>query len=354
MPLKIPPPSAGNPIWLNDNIWLDVQGGPQNTGEAEGTPPLQPGGLFGTRDNLIGVHVERDEGGVDPNVVRMQAFVSNPSVGVGVSNGNLVSGGGANGLQSSLPANTDFATQQTVHMDWYPTDAEVAVNGGHICIAANVYDTGGDGAPLTAGAFTLSDQHMAQRNIHLIIGPARLTEALLLPLSFYVPEAELLPADAKEVLVRVDSVDKELVLTSVIREQLLATDLVTLVGGKPTPEADVPGVCLSEPRERIRLRGGGELVLADQEAPIHPSKHRPPKVVLGDYERPDGREASLQVSPRRGRPTPVTARFEFVPDKDPGGVHEFDIVCEAGDGELAGGLRVVLVSQAHDRDYGGR
>ena len=142
MPLKIPPPSAGNPIWLNDNIWLDVQGGPQNTGEAEGTPPLQPGGLFGTRDNLIGVHVERDEGGVDPNVVRMQAFVSNPSVGVGVSNGNLVSGGGANGLQSSLPANTDFATQQTVHMDWYPTDAEVAVNGGHICIAANVYDTG--------------------------------------------------------------------------------------------------------------------------------------------------------------------------------------------------------------------
>jgi hypothetical protein len=341
MPLKIPPPSAGNPIWLNDNIWLDIEGGPQRTGEAQGTPPPQQGGTYGTLDNLIGVTVDRDEGGIDPNIVRVQVFVSDPIHGIGVSDHNLASAGGRAGLQATLPANTNFAMQQTVHRDWYPTNAEASVNGGHICIAVNVYDTGGDGSPLAEGAFNLSDQHMAQRNIS-IVAPLGLTKPMWIPFSFYVAQAELLP-EAKEVRVHVDRLDEELVLTPVVREQLLANGLATLAGGKPTPEADAPGICLSEPRERIRLRGGGDLVLAGHEAPIHASKQPAPRVVLGDYQRPDG-EARLQIAPRRGRPTPVTAWFEFLPDKEPGGVHEVDIVSETDDGQLAGGLRVVLVA----------
>jgi hypothetical protein len=345
MALFIPPPSAGNPIWANDHIWLDIQriGGPQNTDEAEGTPPATPGGVTGTLNNLIGVTVDRHEDGTDPVPVRVQAFVSNPAVGVGVSNGNLASAGGAAGLQGILAAGTSFATPQTVHIDWYPTNVEVAINGGHLCIAVNVYDLGGDGAPLTAGAFNLNDEHMAQRNIHIVVAPAGLQQAIFLPFSFYLPEAELLPTGEKEALLRAEPVPQERVLTPVIQEQLLSSSTVTLVGGKPTPEADVPGPCLTEPRGRIRLRGGGELVLARGEFPIHPADPIC-QVALGGRERPAGRRAELQVVPQRGRPLPVTAQFEIRPDGKPGGVEEFDFVCELGDGQVAGGLRVVLLA----------
>jgi hypothetical protein len=345
MALFVPPPSNGNPIWANDHIWLDIDrpGGPQNTDEAEGTPPATPGGVTGTLNNRIGVTVDRHGDGIDPFLVRVQAFVSNPAVGVGVSNGNLASAGGAAGLQGILAAGTSFATPQTVHIDWYPTTLEVAINSGHLCIAVNVFDLGGDGAPLTAGAFNLNDEHMAQRNIHIVVAPAALREPVFLPFSFYLPEAELLPAFEKEALVRVDRVPPERVLTPVIQEQLLSSTTVTLVGGKPTPEADLPGLCLTEPRGRIRLRGGGELVLARGEFPIHPADPIC-QVTLGGEERPEGRRAELQVVPQRGRPLPVTAQFEIRPEGKPGGVEEFDFVCELGDGQVAGGLRVVLLA----------
>jgi hypothetical protein len=348
MALFIPPPSNGNPIWANDHIWLDIQrpGGAQNTDEAEGTPPATPGGISGTLNNLIGVTVDRHEDGTAPFPVRVQAFVSNPTAGVGAVNGNLLSAGGAAGLQAPLlPAGTSFATPQTVHMDWYPTNTEANINGGHLCIAVNVFDLGGnDGAPLTSGPVNLNDEHMAQRNIHIVVAPAQLREAIFLPFSFYLPEAELLPTFDKEALVRVDRVPPERVLTPVIQEQLLSSNTVTMVGGKPTPEADAPGICLTEPRGRIRLRGGGDLVLARGEFPIHPADPVCELAALGDQEPLEGRRGELQFVPQRGRPQPITAQFEIRPEGRPGGVEEFDFVCELDDGQLAGGLRVVLLA----------
>jgi hypothetical protein len=345
MTLFIPPPSNGNPIWVNDHIWLDIQraGGPQDTGEAEGSPPPQPGGVYGTLDNLIGVSVDRQDHGTDPNEVIVQAFVCNPSVGVGVSNGNLLSAGGQAGLQGFFPAGTSFPAPQAVHIDWYPTSAEAAINGGHVCIAANVYDTAGDGAPLTAGAFNLSDVHMAQRNIHIALAPPGMRAPMMF--SFYVPEAELVPAGEKEFRLRVEPVAIDRVLTPVIREQLLATPAVTLAGEKPTPEGEAPGPSLGEPRERIRLRGGGELVLARGNVPIHPANDPAPEVVLVNQEQPEGSKGPLRIVPRPGRRLPVTAQLKISPEAKPGDVHEFDIILEGG-GANAGGIRVVVLTNA--------
>ena len=341
MTLFIPPPSNGNPIWVNDHIWLDISGGPQATGEAEGSPPPQPGGVYGTLDNLIGVSVDRQDHGTDPNEVVVQTFVCNPSVGVGVSNGNLQSAGGPSGLQGFFQSGTSFSTPQTVHIDWYPTSTEVAINGGHICIAANVYDTAGDGAPLTAGGFDLSDVHMAQRNIHIIQAPQMMRAPMLF--SFYLPEAELMPVGEKEFRLRVEPVTTERVLTPVIREQLLATAAVMLSGGRPTPEADAPGICLSEPRERILLRGGGELVLARGNVPIHPANDPAPEVILVNQEQPLGSADPLRIVLRPGRRLPVTAQLKISPEAKPGDVHEFDIILEGGGGN-AGGIRVVVLT----------
>jgi hypothetical protein len=345
MTLFIPPPSNGNPIWVNDHIWLDIQrtGGPQDTGEAEGSPPPQPGGVYGTLDNLIGVSVGRQDLATDQNEVIVQAFVCNPSVGVGVSNGNLQSAGGQAGLQGYFPPPTSFSAPQTVHIDWYPTSTEVAINGGHICIAANVYDTGGDGAPLTAGGFDLSDVHMAQRNIHIVQAPLMIHAPMRF--SFYLPEAELMPAGEKEFRLRVEPVPTERVLTPVIREQLLATAAVTLSGGKPTPEANAPGICLREPRERILLRGGGELVLARGNVPIHPGNDSAPEVVLVNREQQTGSTEPLPIVLRPGRRLPVTAHLKISPQAKPGSVHEFDIILEGGGGQ-AGGIRVVVLTNA--------
>ena len=345
MTLFIPPPSAGNPIWANDHIWLDIQrpGGPQGTDEAEGTPPSTPGGPMGTLDNLINVVVDRTDHGVDANRVVVQAFVSNPSAGVGASTGNLASAGGQSGLQGPFPVPTSFATPQTIQIDWYPTDKDVLVNGGHICIAANVYDLGGDGTVLTSGPINLSDPHMAQRNISIVLAPAGLHAPV--PFSFYIPEAELMPAGEREIVLQVEPVPAERVLTSVIREQLLASTTVTLVGGKPTPEANAPSPCLSEPRERIRLRGGGELVLARGNVPIHPANDPPPEVALVNQEQPAGSKGPVRIIPRPGRRLPVTAQFTMSPEARPGGVREFDIILQ-GSGEITGGIRVVVLTDA--------
>jgi hypothetical protein len=346
MTLFIPPPSAGNPIWANDHIWLDIQGGPQGTGEAEGTNPAPPPAPQdqGTLNNVIGVTVERHDNGNDPNLVTVQAFVCNPSVGVGVSNGNLATAGGQAGHQDYFLPNTNFGTTPppAAHIDWYPLSSEVNINGGHICIAANVYDAAGDGAALVAGAFNLSDEHMAQRNIGIEVAPGPRAP---MRFSFYVPEAELMPAGEKEVQIRVQPVPREQVLTPVIREQLLASTTVTLAGGEPTPEAGRPGPYLNEPRERIRLRGGGELVLARGKVPIHPAKYPLPEVVLVNQEQPEGSTHPIRVVPRPGRRLPITAQLKISPDAEPGGVHEFDIICEGGGG-VTGGLRVVVLTDA--------
>ena len=204
-------------------------------------------------------------------------------------------------------------------------------------------DGGGDGSPLTAGAFNLSDPHMAQRNIHIVQAPPGVRAPV--QFGFFVPEAELIPDGGKEIVLRVEPVPPERVLTPVIREQLLASNTVTLVGGEPTPGADVPGPCLTEPRERIRLRGGGELVLARGEVPIHPARYAVPEVVLGSQGQREGPKGALHVAPQHGRRLPVTAQFMITPEDEPGAVHEFDIIREGG-GKAAGGLRVVLLTDA--------
>jgi hypothetical protein len=184
---------------------------------------------------------------------------------------------------------------------------------------------------------------MAQRNIHIVKAPPGLRAPI--SFGFFVPEAELLPAGEKEILLRVDLVPAERVLTPVIREQLLASTTVTLTGGKPTPEANAPGPCLGEPRERIRLRGGGQLVLARGNVPIHPASDPAPQVVLVNQDQPKGSKGPIRVVPKPGRRLPVTVQFRISPEAKPGGVREFDIIQE-GDGKVVGGMRIVVLTDA--------
>jgi hypothetical protein len=353
MALFIPPPSAGNPPWLNDHIWLDIQrqGGPQNTGEAEGSPPSSPGGAQGTLNNLIGINVGRQGGGFDPATVTVQLWVCNPTIGVGASNGNLASAGGASGMIATIPANSaNFNALQTVHHNWFPTSGEVAVNNGHICIAANVYDTDGDGSPITSGPITLSDEHMAQRNISIVLAPAMFAEPAQAEFSFYIADADLLPEVLEEPIIQVEPVPEERTLTPVIQEQLLAVGLGDLLGGEPVPEAELPGELLEEPRERLRLRGGGELVLTGGDAPIHLSDKLVSRVALSSQKFEEvERSTRLRVIPRRGRAIPLTAHFEIEPHGRPGGVQEFDITLRGKD-EPIGGIRVVVVTGRPERD----
>jgi hypothetical protein len=354
MSLFIPPPSAGNPPWVNDHIWLDIQraGGPQNTGEAEGSPPSSQGSSEGTLDNLIGINVGRQGGGFDPALVTVQAWVCNPSAGVGASTKNLKSANGQSGLTAHFgPNSVDFSSVQTAHIDWFPTDTEVTVNGGHICIAANVYDSDSDGAALTSGPINLGDPHTAQRNISIILAPPGFAEPAQQQFFFFLPEAELLPDDVEELLVRVDPVPEERALTPVIQEQLLATGFVDLVGGEPVPEAKLPAECLDEPRQRIRLRGGGELVLTGGDVRIHPTEEIIERVFLSSqkHEEVTDRYAELRVVPRRGRAHPLSAHFVIEPQGKPGGVQEVDLVLRSDKDQLLGGIRVVLLSALRER-----
>jgi hypothetical protein len=347
--LMIPPPTPPNPIYMNDHIWIDTQG--NNVATAN-----QPSTLY--------VQVARKDNGQYLNVgeaVTTQMFVCVPGFGVGAISYNLASAGGQPGHSSTKQVQAgppivpiDFSSPINFQTFWTPTTQDQTQYGNHVCIAANVYDTTTtDGNALTSGLIQPlgTDQHQAQLNISIVPAPHRMASTARL--FFFIPAAEYLPPEAaKLALVRVTAVEGERVLAPVVRERILATAGVTLMGGKPTPEANRPSACLDEPRERIRLRGGGELVLANTETRIHRAEQPVRQVVLsgrdetdGDYrsaaERGGAQGAERRYTPLTGMMIPVTAAFD-VPN-EPGGVHEFDIVLQTGN-TVVGGMRAVLVS----------
>jgi hypothetical protein len=134
-------------------------------------------------------------------------------------------------------------------------------------------------------------------------------------------------------------------LSGVVKEQLLASPLIELVGAKPVPEASMQARCLTEPIERTMLRGGGELVLAKSEkkTPVFASDRelREIRILAGGTAH-----AEQIVKPRPGAIVPMVAEIEL-PEDRLGAVHEFDITETTTGGQVVGGIRVVVVRGHH-------
>jgi hypothetical protein len=330
----------GDPIWLSPSIWLTV-GSPTKTFTAVGGPSTD--GLTGNIQNTINVQVDRMGGGTDPSPVRVDAYVCVPTSGVGPGGQTLVSAGGPAGKFGTIGPNLPFP--QVATMLWYPTDTEAGLNNGHLCIGANAYDPTGDGQPVQyPSVLDLTDQHMAQRNISIVAAP-KSPRKLWLSANFFLPQADVFLADAsKAAVIRVEPVPVERTLSPLVREQLLTSSRVALVGGKTAPATEAPAGSLPEPPERVLLRGGGDMVLANTEFKLVPAQGPAPQILL---QGPCGFNPDQEVVLKPRSPLPITALFEVTPDK-PGEVFEFDIVHLLSNGQVFGGLRVVVVTVAEE------
>jgi hypothetical protein len=334
--LSIPPPSVGNPIWMNHNLWIDMGPQTERLGEIHE-------GVAG----VLATYVQIADGSATTAFANAEFYVVYPSPAP-MSGLNVPSLPNGQSSDSAQPVKVTFSTRTRVAAkgSWTPIPEDTRLAGRHVCIIANVYgtiDNIADGraiqGPLTS-PLPLTDHHHAQRNITILTGGKSNAPHLVLVL----PEPKLLPPTlADKALIRVQPVAAARALTPVVREQLLTNPNVMLLGGKPTPEADKAALgTLNEPRERIRLRGGGTLVLAQGEKEIHASSRSAPTVHLSADDGKGETTDMRTIVPLPGRSIPVTARFELLAD-DPGAVQELDLVLEGEDGAIAGGIRVVIL-----------
>jgi hypothetical protein len=151
-------------------------------------------------------------------------------------------------------------------------------------------------------------------------------------------------------------------LPAVIREHLLALPFIDLAGGrerrqrtrKITPELFeflVPefgeellraGPLPLEPRERARLAGGGQLVLADKDVPLRPAKRPLEEMAIEGPSGDRGSEIEVKVGPREPERVDVDLRAA---EKDPPGtVRLFDLAERDGDGRLVGGTTFITIA----------
>jgi hypothetical protein len=317
------PIPSGSSWWQSPSIWIN------SPGNAEARSG---------QDNFIYVQPDRIGGGTDSSDVSIRAWVCNPTTAPGPGGNCIASAGGPGGLGKANIAATLPLSAQLIN-NWRPLDTDVAVNGGHLCIVANIWDANGDGTDLTTGPVdVVNNQHHAQLNIHLAMGMMGMS----LRIPFWFPILEALPeADRGPGLIRIHAVAGADVLGQVTKEQLLRDPRVTLEHEDSTQPREVFNpYCLQEPPERTRLRQGGELILSGSDFKVHPSEAAPERAGLLFEDRV---QQEIQVTPLSGAAEVRTFVCELSKD-DFGGVHEFDIVHATAEGRVAGGMRVVVLN----------
>jgi hypothetical protein len=151
-------------------------------------------------------------------------------------------------------------------------------------------------------------------------------------------------------------------LPAVIREHLLALPFVDLAGGrerrqrtqKITPELfDLllpqfgeellqAGPLPLEPRERARLAGGGQLVLAEKDVPLRPSERPLDEIPIEGAGKQEGNAFEVTVGPKDRERVAIDLGAA---EKDrPGTVRIMDLVERDGEGAIVGGTTFVTVA----------
>lgn len=271
----------------------------------------------------------------DIHNVNVEAWVCNFTMGVTI-NSSLSSSNPAHqpmtGFVSVIPAGGSALV--TCSPDWVTTQADVMLNGGHVCIAACCYtdpqDPNDNGQAVTPGDIIngptgsdfnfCCDAHHAQRNIAVRAVPVGQRKEGGFQFKFFA-----------------DNPDPEREL-EVVMEIKHATGVHAF--GRNEQQ-----LLLSGPHATVLITDdcGCQLVLAGdpRETPIHESHHKPRAVVLEGEGI--GRGNILKaVFPPKGR-IPMAMFVEFAPEEDLGGFHTFDVTETDTKGNVVGGVRVMTL-----------
>lgn len=274
--------------WRSPSVWLD--GGVDQATAKVGVP------------NTINVRVHNISAN-DIADVNVEAWVCDYTVGVGPS-GGIPSAGGSlpmTGFIATIPANS----QRTAVCSpaWTPLASDVATFNGHVCIAANCFSDGGDGASVIGEPLKICcDSHHAQRNIAIkAVGRSK-----AMRFRFQVANPDL---------------DEERLFFIHVEE----------VRGR--------GAFGRAEREQVR---SGPLRKLD----LRKSRFRPLALHFeGDDIKP-GQEVEMVLRPKEPRVLELVA--EFNEREQIGNFHTFDIIERTDDGDVVGGARVLAVIAPDD------
>ncbi len=320
------------PSWVSPSLWVDA-------------PATATSHNFGSGSTKVGVQVSNITQVWPGDRIWVQAWVVDPTTRASASglhqSTQFNSENPANKRQTltTQPANAgeDWVKAE---FNWHPSAADIAT--GHLCIMANVWSETPEGVALLKpdAVNPCADQHHAQANVNVI--PVGMMKRQPFPgrFNFFVPGPDA-RVTTEETLVRAVPVPEELRMSPVIQEHLLRNAFVDLVGGEEMAGGVDPDCCLTEPLERIRLRGGGRLVLAhsDGRAELHPAREPFEELrIVGEEEVFD--DGRLILRPDASIPLRLEGQ---IPEEGPGAVHEVDVVETLPDGTVVGGIRVVFL-----------
>lgn len=326
----IVPCDSTNPYWGSPDIWL--VGG------------VDPGTAKVGTANTVVVQVTNISGETVQDV-SVQAWVCDFTVGIGPASG-LASAGGANPLTGYV---SELAASSSVQIQcapaWTPVAADAALNGGHVCLAANSY-SGTDGLSIPPSAFNFCcDSHHAQRNIAVVqVKSAKIRSGNF---RFLVANPDL--EDAIDTVVNVRAVSARYAFSAAERNALIDRGLVENV--KELPRISELGATGEAFATRSLFRATNSLQAARlrlarpdpamDEIPIQVSRLRPVDYGLVSEVIGNGREVRARLDP--GQRVPVTMQLQLNENAPIGSVQTFDVSQTDANGDLVGGVRLVTV-----------
>lgn len=335
-----------NPPWFNQAITLTdpSPGGGSQTGAK--FYQVQAGHSY-----VIEVVVSNISTAGNPSVenVNVEVWASNFTAG-GVGPGSDIDHGGA-ALTGFVLNPIPPQSSGTASVAWTPTAADVATNGGHICLAVNCYAgssaLASEGTPLSGTTAYLNvtcDSHQGQHNVMVVPVPGGMKRNPNFKFVVTNPHQRT----QTEAIVRVTPVHERHTLSAAERNVLIGRRLVVhrpdfpptrpLPGGPSIETARLHNAFASLANETLHLAPSGA---RQPHIPIHVSHFPPVDYEIGLEGFGTGREVKVGLQP--GRPLPVTMHLDLDPRATVGSVQSFDVTTADVHGELLGGARIITI-----------
>jgi len=335
-PVSRPLPD-GTPYWENPNIRL-LNGIDDGTARVDPNPANTPSQFIEvTVANMSSAPVQD---------VKIEVWVCDFTMGVTPSSSLASSNPGGLPMEgfTAGPINPGKTFPITCG-PWKPTASDAALNGGHVCIAANCYlNDGTDGSPLSLrpAPFTntfsfLCDTHHGQRNIAVVLQSGGM---MIWPMKLGNP---FLRGEFNGTI-EIRRLLSKTALVKATRAQLRSNpDIVYLKRGFEELEEIGGHLVMPQglPAAKAMDHGRYLLRLSDNEyTPLFFSRYRPDFALDAEGA---GSGQSVRVHLREGQVNPMAVQVKFDAGEDPGGVHAFDMVQRDDSGVIVGGARLMVI-----------
>jgi hypothetical protein len=326
------------PYWTNPNIWLDHPS----------APSADNGTAVENQVNSVRVKVYNLSGS-DINDVNVEAWVCDFTMGVDPASA-LNPPAEMTGYISTIMAGGSGVV--TCTPTWTPDASQMAINGGHVCIAANAYSAGVDGESLPAGGFNFCcNARHGQRNIYIKSVPGKGPGMHILGVEIFVHGLH----DGGVTTVGVTKTtgkyqftagDRSFLLASPAFHELLTHPQVAPQFGGMRDNLLRPNVseavrAFSNPTSLIRQIAPSQLPFRISRGSLI-SAGLSASVAAETVKVPGGIDGlRMQLKPREQATVKLQAQFS--PDEKTGNVHTFDFQQSDRSGTVVGGARVIAL-----------